>query len=513
MLDQSAVDPELERVTQLLSTDDELVSYIRKLVLSRLTVDTLADKKWMKAVVDFSVEEAMKKLEIDRMIMDARFAVETEQNSFLKETEVVGLKPSFSESEPLTSKPRKTKVPRNRSTKTAPTPLPVAAPNSIPAAPISTTTPIPIPSIVSTPFQTYTDKDVAEESFSPMKPVTAASVGSYTSRRNFTISPSAYDDSASPSVKSSESPKKKGILMDDDVLMDSAPEDTSAVESNTQSFDVSPLGSESPPRTDDLLGDSLSCDNEDDKPDEGAADVESDDDTVPVYGGTDVGDNLDLDIALNDSDDSDSSRHVRFSSDLENVRYIENVHSGMESEEKEKLFFTHIEGNRSNYCYQKQKDKASEDGYDNWNEYISAKDDAELEAEDEQFSRDFDYLLENRYNHIWGDEESDSENESDDNYAYMYNNIDDGDDDDSDRYGSGNFDNGDGDNLRRTVDFGTTLHRGMFPRDTMNTTEQENEQQESDAEEVEDKLDCVDDDEEDDAEVEEVHEAVDDDWE
>lgn len=134
-----------------------------------------------------------------------------------------------------------------------------------------------------------------------------------------------------------------------------------------------------------------------------------------------------------------------------------------------------------------------QDGYDNWNDYVSAKSDAELEAEDEEFSRDFEYLLQNRFNHVWGDEESEEEEDEDD-YAYMHNNIDDGDDAfqmDEDDLGEG----GDGVDLRRTVDLGATLRRGRFPQ---NLVAAEDEEDEAEVGEVDEELD--------------VHEATDDDW-
>lgn len=115
---------------------------------------------------------------------------------------------------------------------------------------------------------------------------------------------------------------------------------------------------------------------------------------------------------------------------------------------------------------------------------MSAKSEEELEAEDEDFSRDFDYMLENRYNHIWGEDESSEESE--DGYAYMHNNIDDGDPEVEDNC---QFPPEDGDfNPRLTVDLGATLRRGGFPQNLPD----------GDDDEVDEDI--------------EVHEAADDDW-
>jgi hypothetical protein len=297
------VDPELLRVTQLLSTDDELVSYIRKLVLSRLTVDTLADKNWMKAVVDFSVEEAIKKLEIDRMVINARQAADDKTSSSPE------LKPSFSDSEPQTNKGRRVGRPQQKSSGKG---------SGSKAGGVT--------------HKESASDEPGEKPVSPMKPITAASVGSYGNRKNSTVNAALSDDVASPALSSPESPRKKGILIDDDVLMESAPE------SVAQSFEIS--SPDSPARSE-YMSDASGDSSGNYEPDEAAVDVDSDEDTVPVYSGADADGDPDG-IALDDSDDSDASRHVRFSSALENVKYIENVHRDLEPEEKEKLFFTHI---------------------------------------------------------------------------------------------------------------------------------------------------------------------------
>lgn len=308
------MDPELLRVTQLLSTDEELLSYIRKMVLARLTVDTLADKKWIKAVVDFSVEEAIKKLELDRLIVSARLSAEADTNITPKNNNE--LKPSFSDSEPWTGKPRKGKKSQKVTAKGS-------KPSKISSSPAT--------------------EDKTEKFLSPLKPVTAASADEFAGSRKFSVTVSTRDEnSASPALNSPEdsSPKKRGILIDDDVLMESASESVS------QSFELTPP--ESPPRheyvTDeyqDGSGDSL----RDFEPDERAVDeVDSDEDTVPgagaMYGADE--NNYDDALALDDSDTSGASRHVRFDSALEDVRFIENVHKDLDQEEKEKLFFTHM---------------------------------------------------------------------------------------------------------------------------------------------------------------------------
>lgn len=82
---------EEERVVSTLATDEALIQFIKKAVISRMTAKSIQDKQWLESVVKLTVAESIAKLEIDKMVISAvmdEIASSSEMNVNNRETNV-----------------------------------------------------------------------------------------------------------------------------------------------------------------------------------------------------------------------------------------------------------------------------------------------------------------------------------------------------------------------------------------------------------------------------------------
>ena len=367
-------DGELIRLIKILTADESLLRYIKTLVLSRLTEEALLETNWLKAVIEYSVDDAISKLHLDKNIVSLK------SNSLKM--------PNYSEQEPVTSNLKQ------HSTATG----------------------------FSNTQQNNLTKETSPHSSRPR------SAKFSTSRA--TMSAQDYMQQSEYVANNTElSPRRGPILIhDDNVLMESSPNKPYMT---IHQEDELPNLSEDSIAVSDVEVENIEHRAESSESNESQSASESgsnmisnnndislqmeDFDSTPYEMTHDNDDN-----SMNDSETS-VSRHVRFNANLESVLHVQNLLGDLDEEEQKQLFFTQFEGNRSNYCYQKQKEQAEQEGYASWSDWVSERTDEELSVLDEVYTKDFDEMFASRY--LTSDDESEEEEED---YAYMENNMDDG---------------------------------------------------------------------------------------
>ena len=349
-------DRELIRVINILTADELLLQYIKKNVLSRLTEESMLETNWLKAVIDFSVEEAIHKLNLDQNIASLK------RNSLKM--------PNYSELEPSSTKSKQATLAK-----------------------------------LNKPYSPQVVNEFKEDLSNTNRPKSAKLSTSRATMSAQDYMQQVEYQSINTQINTELSPRRGAILVSDDDVLPyitlNNDEDELPNLSEDSSSNIEPDHSAEDER--ETVGE-----QSDNSPNNEVSlqieDIESEtsmqhqydyynkeylEQDVSIGNDNNQRDDQEDDISMDDSEIS-TSRHVRFKANLESVLHVQNLLSDLDEEQQRALFFTQFEGNRSNYCYQKQKDIAEQEGYPSWSDWINNQPDEELSVLDEVLTRDFD---------------------------------------------------------------------------------------------------------------------------
>ena len=412
-------DTELDRISKLLATDEALITFIKKLVYSRVSPGAFSDPDptWLQTVINLSVNEAIEKLEINKMVLHVKQNSNNSNNSNNICTKAIELESTIGmglDLEPIVPEESSHEILFNTN-------------NNINYNNYDNNDNNNFNNTIILESNNDTGMLLPRPSFSETEPSKTNSNHRLQKKSKNDINSNEIDVASTQIFhKKYKNKNNKNTIIPNGISTGTGGDNAtySALE-----LELRPGSARSHSHSGRRGGHGLitsSAFNTEDFPPDAYATEDN------GYTGSNGGSN---DVSINTSSNS-NSKHVHFREQLESVKVVANIQNELETPERKAMFYSHIDGDRANYCYQRQKETAEEAGFESWSEWVQSISDVELALVDEATGQEFDELIygdgeggmdgngDGGEGYIWGgngDIGDPYDENSDEDYDYMYN--------------------------------------------------------------------------------------------